>query len=225
MAMTKYPILQSGFVSLTAGQLTPFDPDIDPFVDLVLAQSYLRSNNPYFYSKAISEMFNHWLTNPEAIRQFEFREQILVQAKRLFSNPVVKQWFAIQEGQQFISSLHVRFLEETLRFTQGIPRTIAAQQWYPMLEASKTTIPVRFDHKKYFNQQPGVARSECDYPLYEYRLSECGASKEISVTWDLDSFLRDWTLQKNGFVDLLTCLNVIFGIRESVNDMANKKAT
>ena len=224
--MNKYPILQSGFVTLKQDQLTAFDPDTDPFVDLVLARSYLRSNNPYFYSKAVSALFEHWLSNPEAIRQFGFREQILVQAKRLFDSPVIKQWFAIQENQQFISEMHVRFLEETLRFTQGIPRVIAAQQWYPILEASKVTIPAKFDHKKFFKTQ----RSE----LIEHALSSESNSARylptptqntpVNVTWDLDMWLVDWTMQKNGFSDLLTCLNVIFGIRASVNDMANKKA-
>lgn len=209
----RYPILQSGFVNLTQDGLVPFDPEHDPFVDVILQQAYLKANNPYFYSKLVTKLYRHWLSNPESIKSFDFREQILKTARGIFGTMDIRNWFMRQSGQRFVSDMHTRFLEETLKYISGGNRTVSVNRWYTMLEANKDSVASVYKAEDYFKGPGG--RSD----------GPCCEGMVTKLDWNIDDLIVSWTTRTDGFIDLLITLNTIFGARDCINDMSSKRAS
>ena len=209
----RYPVLQSGYVNLSEDGLVPFNPEHDPYIDVVLGQSYLTANNPYFYNKLITKLHRKWLSSPEVIKDFDFREQLLKLARTIFGTSDIRSWFMRQNGQRFVSDMHTRFLTETLLYVAGGNRTVAVNRWYTMLEANRDTVPSTYKPADYF-------KSPAD--------NGSGLHCEGTVTkldWTIDELIINWTKRTDGFVDMLIALNTIFGVRDCINDMASKRAS
>lgn len=189
----KYPILMSGFISLTADGLVPYNTEYDTYASVVLTKSHLTVNNPYFYSEELTEIYNQWSGKPEIMKEFSFREKVLTQAKRLFSTVSILSWFNAQSGQTYVGSSHQQFLNDTYNFVvHGTTRPIHIAQWLPLLNAERITVTRHFDY----------------------------ASFSGSL---LTSFLQTWVTRPGGYTDLLIALHVIFGSRPYITNVADKR--
>lgn len=194
----RFPILQSGFVSLNEEGLTKPDMTTPTIRDDILLKEYRTKADKYFYSKAITELFHQWRSNPSLIREMDFREQVLIQAFKLFKTDKLTTWIRAQNEKPSLSNIHNVFLLETIKFASGIEkRSLENVQWISLIDYSDRAQAVRVDMDDYFREDSG----------------------HLYVPMKMDRFIQSWVSQVNGFEDLLISLYVIFGDREQKIDV------
>lgn len=194
----RFPILQSGFVSLTEEGLTKPDMSGPTIREDILLKEYRTKADKYFYSKAITELFHQWRSNPSLIREMDFRELILIQAFKLFKTDKLTVWIRAQNEKPSLSNIHNVFLLETLKFAAGIQkRSLENVQWISLIDYSDSSQAVRVDLDDYFRED----------------------SSRLTIPTKMTDFIQSWVSQINGFEDLLITLYVIFGDREQKIDV------
>lgn len=194
----RFPILQSGFVSLNEEGLTKPDMSGPTIREDILLKEYRTKADKYFYSKAITELFHQWRSNPSLIREMDFREQVLIQAFKLFKTDKLTTWIRAQNEKPSLSNIHNVFLLETIKFASGIEkRSLENVQWISLIDYSDRAQAVRVDMDDYFRED----------------------SNQLYVPMKMDRFIQSWVSQINGFEDLLISLYVIFGDREQKVDV------
>lgn len=201
--MSKFAILQSGFICNLDQGLVRNEFVKDPFVDLALDKDHLKSKSLYFYVKEIDDLYEEWSKDTKLVKTMDFRERIIKATKKSFNSTSIYNWFNMQSNATTVTSLHENFILETINFVLGIPRNIQTSQWVRLLEISEKAQSVTINVDKFFNQE-----------LYR---NEIKFSSSL-----LSDFIVGWTSQPNGFEDLLLSLYVIFGDRPYVTDVADK---
>lgn len=197
--MNKYPVLQSGFVAFSSEGLTLPNP-VEPTVrEAVIFKQFKSPLLDYFYSKEVTEMFNRWSANKDAMREFEFRERILKSGLRLFGTKNFRDWLDFQHKVKALSPLHGKFILETVEhIVTGAPRKIESVQWINLLEAGDQAKAVHVDPREFLKIRKGAQ-------AYEY------------VPQSFEELILTWTKTRTGFEDLLITLYVIFGQRARQN--------
>lgn len=201
--MSKYPILQSGFINFTDENLkTPVKYN-DLVISNVLSKDYRSPSNRYFYSAEISELYNLWCGNPNCLKDFDIREQLLHITKLLFGQHSFFKWLRLQTEHADLSDLHKTFLIETLEYLVGQPRRLETAQWIKLLEKAIKSEGVKINIERFFDKE-----------LYH---SVDPLSLLPSTLIDI---LVIWTSKPRGFEDLLLTLYVIFGNRPYITDVS-----
>lgn len=201
--MTRYPIMQSGFVSFTDETLlTPVKYN-DLVISNVLSKDYRSPSNRYFFSRPLSELYNLWLGNRNCLRDFDNREKVIKLAKVLFSNPSFFKWIQLQTDHGHISDLHNTFLIDTLEYLTTGQRQLEISQWVGLIEKSIKTTATKVDIARFFDRE-----------LY----GSMGYDKLLPST--VNDILDIWVRKPNGFEDLLISLYVIFGNRPYITDVS-----
>lgn len=196
------PILQSGFISLTEKGLVRLKTTDPTIREAILLNEYRRYVNKYFYSDVITRLFNRWASNPNLIKDFDFRDRVLRAAFEAFATPYVRHWIDAQINGGTVTKLHRAYLLELLDYlSTGAARTIEPTQWVRLLEASDKSEAVVVDISKYFDGN-GSVRTPATFT----------------------ELIRVWASLPNGFTDLLVNIYVIFGDREQPNDVADLDA-
>lgn len=198
------PVLQSGFVAFPATQLTRSEAkDQNDSIMAVLKTGKLTPTNanPYFFSDKVCELFGMYMADTNLLSRFEYREMVLLEALRLLSvsGRPLSSWFELQNQSVTVSSLHKRFLQDTLRFIEGDQRTISMENWQSMLVAPK---------RKTVDLPPSV-----DFRSRFVSFTETGSGR---IPHKTDEALVMWTSTPKGFRDVLMFLYIVFGKRASV---------
>lgn len=204
MSANTYPILQSGFVGLTQQGLRR--PDIvEPSLrQSVIFKEYKLPLARYFFSPEVTELFVAWSSNPNSLKDFDFRERIIKAALASFGNPSIYRWITMQDEKPTVSDLHKAYILETMEYLfADKPRSIQNVQWIRLLEASEKSHRVHVDVEKYFSR------------------SALGPATEFRLPSALRDIIRAWVTKEQGFEDLLITLFVIFGDRGSRTDISN----
>lgn len=203
--MTKYPILQSGFVAKDEKDLTNYEVKKDPFVDIALNKDHLKSHNPYFYSEEITSLYKEWCGKPDLIKDFDFREKILRFAMTKFDT-LLSSWIKLQFRSPYAGELHAVFINETVEYVLGVKsRNIQISQWIRLLDASVKRNNAEIKSEKYFDKSKGF-----DKYLH------------LNV---FSNFISNWVSKNDGYVDLLISLYVIFGSRNDTTDVIDNNLT
>lgn len=197
--MSKHPILQSGFVAKDDSDLVNYIVKKDPFTDVALNKDHLKPHNPYFYSEEITSLYKDWCVKPDLIKDFDFREKILKFALTKFDNLLLK-WIKLQIGSPFAGELHAIFINETVEYVLGVhARNIHVTQWIRLLDASVKRNNIEVKCEKYFDMDKGF-------------------DKYLNMNV-FTNFITNWVSKKDGYVDLLISLYVIFGARNDITDV------
>lgn len=200
----KYPLLQSGFLSLTEAGLEQGAIDEPTLHQSVLNKRYLVHKNPYFYSKDVTSLFNRWSANPDLIKEFDFRDEIIKVTMASFACPSFYRWLVLQKESPALSQLHRMFLIDLLESLIGSgQRLMEPVQWISLLETNtaEKTEEIKIEIESYFDQ---FGKSAQFLPSSFYDIVQL------------------WLSRPQGFEDLLTTLYIIFGKRDQRTDVANK---
>ncbi len=201
--MEQYPILQSGFVCLTPYGVKRPDPIEPSFRREVLFKDLKDPLNKFFYSPEITDLYLRWADRPEALREFEFRERLLVAAMSIFAGGFYP-WLNFQNNAETVGHLHASFIVETLEYLLADkPRSVQCIQWINLLEADKRSSKTRMEVGHYFRDENNSSNSFLKLP--------CGIKDIVTL----------WTQKVNGFEDLLITLFVIYGERSGRTDITN----
>jgi len=197
--MNRYPILQSGFISISETGLKKGVGSNPSFPDNLLLKAYRRVSNQYFYNEEITKLFNRYLANPLALKDFDFRERLIKAAFSAFGTKSIADWIYLQSHQSSVSDLHKSFIVDTLKHIVTLePRSMEAGQWIRIIEADDKTYNTIIDVRHFFSN-----------------------SKGEKVPASLTDFINAWLRVPKGFEDMLISLFVIFGERSQRTDVAN----
>lgn len=198
--MEKYPILQSGFVSLIQRGLAKPKPTDNLMIQRLLFKDHLVSNIENFYFEDIVILYDLYRGDPNLLRDFNFREQVIKAAYMMFGSNSVYTWLRHQNQLANIGLLHARFIEETLTYiATGKERATQTVQWIKLIEISNHKESSKLNIDDWFNTYSG---------LY--------------VPADIVDFIQLWVSQPKGFEDLLISLFIIFGNRPYITNVREK---
>lgn len=201
--MKRYPILQSGFISLTEEKLSTPVKYNDLVISNVLSKDYRNPSNHYFFSKPISVLYNKWLSNANCLLDFAVREELLVVSKHIFNTPSFFKWVKLQLDRGDISQLHEAFLIDTLEYLTGQDRKIQPSQWISLLEKAIKSTSTQINIARFFNKEM-------------YQSPQYGDLLPNTV----NDILSIWVSKQGGYEDLLITLYVIFGNRPYITDVS-----
>lgn len=202
--MNKCPILQSGFISFDDKYLqTPVKYN-DLVISNVLSKDYRSASNRYFFSQDITKLYNKWCGDPNCLKDFDTREELLRYAKQLFGNPSFFKWVNLQVNYADLADLHEAFLTDTLEYLVNSERRLETVQWIRMLEKAIKSVENTVNFDRFFDKE-----------LYGRKV---GYDKILPS--NLVEILRIWTSKPKGFEDLLVTLYVIFGNRPYITDVS-----
>ena len=194
--MTKVPLLQSGFASLTSSGLSRPLPADDLMIKRLLFKDFLISNLDQFYSVEVNDLYDSWCKFPAKIREFEFREQILLSAMKAFNVDSIYKWIDAQNKLAQMSNYHDKFLEDTFNFILGRPRCIELPQWVKLIEFEHHPRAIALNYDNFFH-------------------GGCLPS-------GLPELFNLWLSRPNGFEDLLQTAYVIYGNRPWITNVREK---
>lgn len=189
MAITlKYPVLQSGFLSLFEPGLTKQIPASPSFSDTIL---FRESNHEYdnlFYSEDVTKLFTEWQANFHVIRTFEFKERILQQAMKRFGMSMAE-WMSFQGNKPGFTNTHKQFLT---RMCEWLTDSIVAP------DVSSEAI-----------KWIGLLGPDQGNNI-SFNLNDTLAAQSSLVTVNA---IGNWVSKEGGFESLLVHLYIIFGQR------------
>lgn len=199
----KYTILQSGFLSVDNPLLQLPKEDADDLKEMQsirLGKKTTTRDNPYHYLPEAVEIFDLYTDNPRALREFDFRERVIKSFKTAVVLKTLKEWMEIQTSSPYFTSLHRKYLLDTIRFILGSNREISVESWYNMIEPRE------------INEEDKRIAFKID-TLFEsgnepYRNSKCPIRMR-----DLISL---WLSREDGFKDMLYFVAIVFGNRPGI---------
>ena len=194
MKVTRYPVLQSGFISLTQiGMMKP-EPVDQSFSATILGKDTTNAMDDYFYSREVELLMTEWKNDPKVLRPLEFRERILQTAVKCFATSSFRHWVELQYYKPSLGRLHKEMLLDTVKYVVlGEARQVECFQWSRLLFPE-----VGYSHD--FNDTKAILLS----PF---------AKSQFGNAADLIPFIHLWVTRQDGYVDLLKTLHAIFGRR------------
>lgn len=195
--MPKYVILQSGFLSNETPELVQSAPDATrSFLKTIeLGKPDRRTHNPYHFHASVAATFKTFEKDFKQLLDFDFREKILLAAKAAFDTSSFLAWSELQRQSPFLTTMHRRFIYDTIGFTKTGKREIQIETWKSLLtvrQATDTDQRTPYDPGQFFIREGMACPIDGSYPK-------------------LTAILNDWVNQHDGFKDLLQTLDVIFG--------------
>jgi hypothetical protein len=184
--MKRLPILQSGFLSLTDVGLAKSEPLPDSAVirSYELGKPMDSSGNAFFYNKDVQAMFDQFNVDDRVIKSFEFRENALRVIKAAFATKSFSEWVTAQMESPFLTTMHRRFLNDTLDFISNGRREVASESWLGLIfprEITQSDQALDVQIGKYFRQP----------------------YSQDTIPSDLTNVIANWTSREGGFQDLI----------------------
>lgn len=223
--MSKYIILQSGFVSLTEKGLVRDAINNDLMVSGILNKDYLRQSNNGFYNTHISKLHKESLVVRDLNRNFDFIENVISAGLKAFGTASLYEWLEIQNLYANLTNMHTAFICDMINRACYIKRPVKFSnkkpplpdrlvvpplemlQWVKLVKASTTAVSKKnlIDLYDIFGNANAPASATNRQRLYSTSVVD---------------FVAERCYQDNDISDLLTTLYVIFGDRSGISDVA-----
>lgn len=198
MNFIRYPVLQSGFISLVDIGMTKPEPIDQSFAATILNKDTTNVINSYFYSRDVELLMTEWKNDPKVFKPFEFRERIIKTAFKCFGTPSFRHWVELQNYKPSLGRLHKEMLLDTVNFVVlGEARKVECFQWSRLLF-------------------PETGYSHDFSEVLKVITGEMATKDGYGHPADLLPFIHHWVTRPNGYVDLLKTLHAIFGRRMGV---------
>ena len=176
----------SGFLGSSLVELTgSLPPDIEHRTERWVG-AVMRPNG-MLGMKEVEDLWAAHRAGDPGVNSFEFRERILIAAKRAFGDGRFGDWLQAQYGSLFYGDYHRRWLIETAEFVMlGKPRQCTYNVWMGLLDTGRTSPCV------------GMVTS---------------VALDAAAPGSKSDFLEMWVKKERGILDLLESLHVLFGLR------------
>lgn len=199
MAEERFPILQSGFVSMTAAGLTKPKPPATTLGEDILMKTYLIPSNKFFYSEKVSDLYRRWMGDHKSLNNFEFREELIRVFKEVLGTNNFGRWVEFQSRKPSLGNTHVSFLQSTLSYIYtGTPREVAIEQWTNLVDADMSTTIVEVNDDIWFGSDDGAILPK--------------------LPSNVDRIIAQWTSIPGGFIDFMTFVYIVYGQRTMKNN-------
>lgn len=192
----RYPILQSGFVSITEVGMNSPKLEKTSFSETILGQEVDNSLADYFFSVEVEKLIVELKNKPECARTFDFRERVIKAAFRCFAASTISQWVEMQSLRPSLGRLHKEFIADTLLYVyRGKDRSMETLQW------SRLLFP-----------ESGGSQQLLMSSMFSDKHKQSYAAISGSET-AIEVFITNWLSREHGINDMLKSLHVIFGRR------------
>jgi hypothetical protein len=222
--MKKLCILQSGFLGFNEKCLSRPVKHNDIVINDILSKDFLNENNINFYCSDTSVFYKLAIEQPNLLKDIDFREKIINNSFLTLGVSSLQEWIEYQNKSNMLSTTHVEFIEDTLKFISGYNRIINVQQWQRLIELNRIKTTNKVNYVKYFdigeNSGKGISKVDafCDeYILYSETRQEINLIKPT-----MPGCIHQWVSRNEGFLDLITTLDIIFGIKKGITSVAEK---
>jgi hypothetical protein len=144
-------------------------------------------------NQAVIELWRKISNDVNHMSRFDFRESVLLTAKRAFNVDYTEtpndfaNWCTKQNQGLYLSSMHKKFVTDTISYIITGKRSLEPTVWYQILGANPTN-----------NKDK------------EYKIDLSGL---VDIPATMSQTLVQWVSHHNGFADLIATLNVLFGER------------
>lgn len=196
--MSAVIILQSGYAASPSPELK-LDTGINDNVAEIARTGTIvtQSPNSGYYHEVITKLYSDYVHDLRKISDMDFREEILIEAKKVFSN--FGSFAMNQAYSPYISPAYVNFLKDTFNnYLSNGKRESNIQTWF-------TVIGKRTEFQANRKNQEEINSSFDKFITNNYFTNDnCSRTARL---------LQIWTRQEEGFADLLTTLFIIFGKR------------
>ena len=188
-------VLQSGFVSFEGESLIQSEPIPDTQVLRLmgLGKTVDASGNAFFYNRDVQVVFEKLMADHRLMKSFEFREELLKTGIRAFNTLNAYQWFKLQNSSPYLTSIHRKFLNDTLTFIHTGERNISVESWLGLLSPKQAT-----------------AKDSETPLLIEEMFVPRGTGVSNCLPQKLTRLIAQWTGQDNGFTDFTYFLGIVF---------------
>lgn len=210
--MDKYAILQSGFITDKFDKLEKSEDTAIDFKSVILNKAYYKDESKYFYSPSVNNLFKQYNENNNLITNFDFKENIIKVAYQMFGNNPFVTWLQLQNKYALVNSLHKKFIDETLDYLSlGKDRYTSLSQWISLLNVNvnKTDTILLSSLTEEQQSDGGI--------LYFYINN---IKERYDVTYqmkqDFTNTLSSWLNNRDGYLDLLFTMYIIFGDKVSM---------
>lgn len=154
--------------------------------------SVLKDQNDFNVGNpTIDALYGRYVRDWDSMRNFEFREAILKAALAAFGTSDFRMWYSAQLQSPAAGDLHVRFLDDTLKFIDNNRRDVMLETWQRLLNAAG------------------------ENALDSVELNDNALQFFGTDSPKLRDILQRWCSRENGFQDLLGTLFILFGSAQS----------
>lgn len=152
-----------------------------------------KGSNNLVVNNVIDNLWRQFNQGNRFIKSFAFRQQILEAALTAFGTTSFLEWCELQNDSPYLTEMHKRFLNDTFNFISTGERSINLLNWMSLIklrELSSSDDSPEYRYADFF---------DLNQPIHFRR--------EITVK----SNIQTWVARRNGFVDLLQTLHILFG--------------
>ena len=198
--------LQSGFMGYH-----PVNPDLKlsgsaPLTVAGVVNGVLKGNHAAktpskkIFSAYVDGLFREYHSNSDSIKDFDFREKILIAGKYYLAdaNGSFYSWINDQLKSDKLTAMHKEFLIDTLRFIKTGTRKVSIESWYRIIDPRPIGI-----NDKLPAFTPSLYVNNCSYESTNYHYDK--------LPMKISNVLAEWTSHRHGFIDLIYSLAVIYG--------------
>lgn len=154
----------------------------------------IRENKNVISNTDVEALWKGLCSGNKFISNEKFREAILICALTSFGTDDFYEWISLQANNQYLSSEHIRFINDTFNFIKTGQRSLNISFWLQLLvgnsDQNSSSVKINFD---YFGSNK---------PLHKRENSKVK-----------DTIIK-WVSQPNGFEDLLGTMHILFGDSE-----------
>jgi hypothetical protein len=202
MADIKLYTLQSGYVCGYDTHLVKNIPDqVDDINNAVRLNSHKLPDQEYGfnYSPAVDQLYNQYVNRPDIIKSFGFKNQIFEISTSLMLRSGILYFVSLQENSTHLTSVHLRFLEDVIRFIVTGKQQINMITWMRMIKIDDSGLIERT-----------VDMTSLITDLARGATGAIGAKLDVNRL-NTNTVLIDWVSQPGGLENLLLTMKIIFG--------------
>ncbi len=190
----RFSVLQSGFISADNKNLVrPEDNGASglEFDAYILNHPHSERGGEYFYHVGVDELYSKYCADQRVILDFDFREKYILAFYDALVLRSFMDWATLQNDQPHLSTLHTKFLLDTLSFVATGQREMQPESWDLLIDKSNN-----------FDKSIG---SKIDSSIFVAR---------GMIPNNIVEFLQLWHYRPMGFADFVVTTGIIFARRE-----------
>lgn len=190
--MKQVVVYPTGFAGYDVGW-----PVIRTTPEVTAAQALARYGNTSTREKVVISnpqielLYKQWRTKARRTSDAEFLSDIFAAVANAFGTNSFYEWCHLQLSNPYFTADHRQYLNETLYFLDGVPRSYSFATWAKMLTIRRAT--------------PEDAQEPYDYQEVMLRWGPLDSTSSILEV------MERWVNRPNGVEDMLTFAHMVFG--------------
>jgi len=190
-----YVVYPRGFLGFDAGFVKLGEVNTQANgINAILHNRYKGDDeSPHASNTVVDQLWAESVGGKSYTSTFAFRHRILKAAFDAFGTANFYDWVKLQVTNPYATSMHNKFVNETLSFIENGYRTVNVNTWFSLIDITDE-----------INKQ-------AVHDIKINKFFRTNANHNLQRPVSLEHTLVEWTSQEDGFNDLLTTMMILFG--------------